>query len=96
MQFFKRISPEKKPLKDTFSSLLSRNGGGPKKAHRIKNNFVGVLCGREKNPRLSARKRPRILRLIKTASEESLMTLKTIYTQVLVKQIKEWKSLENN
>ena len=92
MQFFKR----KKPLKDTFSSLLSRNGGGPKKAHRIKNNFVGALCEREKNPRLSARKRPRILRLIKTASEESLMTLKTIYTQVLVKQIKEWKSLENN
>ena len=92
MQFFKR----NKPLKDTFSSLLSRNGGGSKKAHRIKNNFVGALCGREKNPRLSARKRPRILRLIKTASEESLMTLKTIYTQVLVKQIKEWKSLENN
>ena len=44
MQFFKR----NKPLKDTFSSLLSRNGGGSKKAYRIKNNFVGALCEREK------------------------------------------------
>ena len=32
MQFFKR----KKPLKDTFSSLLSRNGGGSKKITELK------------------------------------------------------------
>ena len=42
MQFFKRTSPKKKPLKEKFSSLLSTNVGGTKKAHRIKNNFVGA------------------------------------------------------
>ena len=79
MQFFKRTSPEKKALKETFSSLHLEMQAALKRLTELRTiSLEQPVTWEWKKTRSSSRKRPRILRLVKTVSEELLMTLKTI------------------